>query len=127
MPAPSTSTVLLKAPQAPARKALNHDELDRCAEQLLATLLPIVAKMYREVALYMRVPLWVLVAGHLKNIYETGRLHTLYLEPGWVSQLPKLPTPTHTCEHCKRTFTPEAFGQRFCSNACGKAAMAVSR
>lgn len=105
---------------APAPPKFDHETLNAASHHLLTQLLPVVHKMYQEQAAYFRVPLWVLVTGHLKNIYETGRIGGLYLEPAWSSNLPSMQRPERVCEECGKKFKPGVFGQRFCSNQCGQ-------
>lgn len=123
----STPQTIPVALQPRVAQTLNHSSLDMAAQMIFDTMLPIVGKMFKEHASYLRVPVWVLIAGHIKNIYESGRTAALYLEPGWVNQLPGIARPDSECEQCHTPFKPRYFGQRFCGDACGKAAYAAQQ
>lgn len=68
-----------------------------------------------------------LIHGHLMAAADAGRLQAPLIDPSWETQQTPESEGRSLCEwpECRQPFTPERYGQRFCSNLCGGKAATV--
>jgi len=96
-----------------------HD-IEACAKVLVEKLPAAVREQCYELAyLHRRVPLWVIVMGHVLAMYQGGRLFSPSFDPSWGMASYQGPMVASTCEYCADPFVPRRWGQRYCSNQCG--------
>ena len=92
--------------------------MDVAAEMLLLALPKNDQGLFREAAKSRNVPLWQANLAYFRRCNENGTTFALLLDPGWASGDIYALSP-EICEQCGKTYNPERFKQRFCSNKCG--------
>jgi len=84
--------------------------------------LPVLPKpeqaLFKEIARTHSVPLWQANWAQFRRSHEQGMAFNLFLDPGWRSGDLYGLSP-EVCEECGKTFTPERFKSKLCSNKCG--------
>ncbi len=84
--------------------------------------LPVLPKpeqeLFKEIARTNNVALWQANWAQFRRSHEQGMAFTLFLDPGWRSGDLYGLSP-EICEECGKTFTPERFKSKLCSNKCG--------
>jgi hypothetical protein len=95
---------------------------EAAADILLSKLEPSIRNYAIELAdLVLKIPRWQLVLGSLMCQYQSGSLVAPYIDPSW--QVQQIAESSAKCEKCGEVFIPKRLKQRFCSNACGSAAI----
>jgi len=94
------------------------EQMDIGIEMSLSALPKNDQKKFREAARSYGVPLWQANWSYYRRADEAGTVFSLLLNPGWASGDIYCLSP-EVCEQCGKTYTPERFKQRFCSNKCG--------
>ena len=126
VPAPSPQTTPINQTEGapPPIEGSFHGSLEEAAN-LLMTVLPTSIKDYAcELAdIVLKIPRWQLLLGSLMAQQESGSLTAPSLDPGW--RQVELLIQKSTCPQCNQSFTPDHFGQLYCTNKCGNLARKV--
>jgi hypothetical protein len=130
-PAPSEPTPPAAAATAPTLPdPAAHAALDAMTLTLLAQLDEAQRTFLQELAyIHNRLPVWALVVGAVQRCFEDATIASPVLPP-MVRRLcegyrPPQEQGLYTCEHCHHAFIPKRWRQRFCSNDCGAAFLAL--
>ncbi len=94
------------------------DQMDTGIEISLPVLPKVEQELFKEIARHNSVSLWQANWSQFRRSHEQGMAFALLLDPGWKSGDIYSLAP-EICEECNKTFTPERFKSRFCSNKCG--------
>jgi hypothetical protein len=100
--------------------------LDDAASLLLRQLVPSVRDYAFELAdITLKIPRWQLVLGSVLSQYSSGNLQAPEIDPSW-RQIEVVSGSSicgkGTLDGCKRPFTPQRYGEMFCSPDCGNKA-----
>jgi len=98
--------------------AFTYDQMDTGIEISLPVLPKPDQELFKELAKTNNVPLWQANWAQFRRSHEQGMAFTLFLDPGWRSGDIYGLSP-EICEECGKTFTPERFKSKLCSNKCG--------
>ncbi len=96
----------------------SFDQMDIGIEISLPVLPKPEQELFKEIAQHNHVSLWQTIWAQFRRAHENGMSFSLLLDPGWQSGDIYSLSP-EICEECGKTFTPERFKSRFCSNKCG--------
>jgi hypothetical protein len=100
-----------------------HGSLEEAANLLMTILPPSIKDYACELAdIVLKIPRWQLLLGSLMAQNESGNLAAPSLDPGWRQVELLIQKSICGWEKCKKVFTPDHFGQLYCSNQCGNAA-----
>lgn len=102
------------------------DNLDEAADTILKVLEQPMQKWIKEVAMaVLHIPLWQLIAGHLRLAHDRGEITGPALDPSWErAQINKdIRNQKTRCPNCSESFVPKNMGQIFCCSGCGSAKM----
>jgi len=97
------------------------DSLDEAADIILKVLETPTQKWIKEVAeTVLHIPLWQLIAGHLRLAHDRGELPGPALDPSWErAQIRRDIRDKKTrCANCSELFAPKQMSQQFCCNGC---------
>jgi len=98
------------------------DGLDSAAEMLIMVLDPPLQKWIAEVSEHvLHLPMWQLIAGHLRLAYDRGEITGPAFDPSWENiqlnrDLKEKGKPV--CPNCLETFEPMKLKQIYCCNNC---------
>ena len=95
-----------------------YDQMNIGIEVSLPVLPKPEQELFKEIARTNSVPLWQANWAQFRRSHEQGMAFTLFLDPGWRSGELYGLSP-EICEECGKTFTPERFKSKLCSNKCG--------
>jgi len=98
--------------------AFTYSQMDIGIEISLPVLPKPEQALFKEIARTHNVPLWQANWAQFRRSHEQGMAFTLFLDPGWRSGDLYGLSP-EICEECGKTFTPERFKSKLCSNKCG--------
>ena len=99
-------------------RRFTFNQMDTGVELFLPALPKSDRDIFRESAHHNHVPLWQANLAHFRRSHEQGMAFNLFLDPGWRSGDLYGLSP-EVCEECGKTFTPERFKSKLCSNKCG--------
>jgi hypothetical protein len=100
------------------------DGLDEAADIILRVLETPMQRWIKEVASQvLHIPLWQLIAGHLRLAHDRGEIPGPALDPAWeTAQINRdIRNKKTRCVNCSELFMPKQMSQVFCCNGCASA------